>query len=40
VVLDQGKIIESGTYDQLIEKNGFFADLVARQRLDAGPAEL
>lgn len=34
VVLDQGKIVEDGTYDQLILNNGFFADLVARQRLD------
>ena len=35
VVLDQGHIIEDGTYEDLIAKNGFFADLVARQRLDA-----
>ena len=35
VVLDQGHIIEAGTYEDLIAKNGFFADLVARQRLDA-----
>jgi len=35
LVLDKGSIIEDGTYDALIEKGGFFADLVARQRLDA-----
>ena len=35
IVLDHGKIIEDGTYDELIGKNGFFAELVARQRLDA-----
>ena len=35
LVLDDGKIIEDGTYDELIEKNGFFAGLVERQRLDA-----
>ena len=35
LVMDKGAIIEDGTYDQLIEKNGAFADLVARQRLDA-----
>ena len=35
LVLDKGGIIEDGTYDELIAKNGFFADLVARQRLDA-----
>lgn len=34
IVLDEGKIIEDGKYDELIEKNGFFAELVARQRLD------
>ncbi len=34
LVLDGGRIVEDGTYDQLIEQNGFFAELVARQRLD------
>jgi len=34
VVLDGGEIIEDGTYDELIEKNGYFAELVERQRLD------
>jgi ABC-type bacteriocin/lantibiotic exporter with double-glycine peptidase domain len=34
IVLDKGKIIEDGSYDQLIAKHGFFADLVERQRLD------
>ncbi len=33
IVLDKGKIIEDGSYEELIEKNGFFAELVARQRL-------
>lgn len=37
IVLDHGKIIEDGKYDELIEKNGFFAELVARQRLDSTP---
>lgn len=37
IVLDRGKIIEDGKYDELIEKNGFFAELVARQRLDEAP---
>ena len=37
IVLDHGKIIEDGKYDELIEKNGFFAELVARQRLDDVP---
>ena len=34
IVLDNGHIIEDGTYDELISKNGFFAELVARQRTD------
>ena len=34
LVLDGGKIIEDGTYDELLAKNGFFADLVARQIVD------
>lgn len=35
LVLDGGTIVEDGSYDELIEKGGFFADLVARQRVDA-----
>ena len=34
LILDDGRIVEEGTYDELIRKNGFFADLVERQRLD------
>ena len=34
IVLEGGKIIEDGTYEELIENNGFFAELVDRQRLD------
>ena len=34
LVLDGGRIVEDGSYDALIEKGGFFADLVARQRLE------
>ena len=34
LVMDQGKIIEDGTYEELIAKNGAFAELVERQRLD------
>lgn len=34
IVLDHGHIIEDGTYDELLAKDGFFAELVARQRLD------
>ena len=28
--------MEDGTYDELIAKKGFFAELVERQRLDTG----
>ncbi len=34
IVLDGGKIIEDGTYDELMAKKGFFADLVERQMID------
>ena len=34
LVLDGGQIVEDGTYDELIDKGGFFAELVERQRLD------
>ncbi len=34
IVLDKGRIIEDGTYEELIGQNGFFAKLVARQRLE------
>lgn len=34
IVLDKGHIVEDGTYDELIEKNGFFAELVERQRVE------
>ena len=33
IVLDGGKVIESGKYDELIEKKGFFYELVERQQL-------
>ncbi len=34
LVMDHGAIIEEGNYDELIRKNGYFAELVDRQRLD------
>ena len=33
LVLDGGKIIEDGTYEELIAQGGYFAELVERQRL-------
>lgn len=34
IYLEGGKIVEDGNYEELIAKNGKFAELVARQRLD------
>lgn len=34
LVLDGGEVIEEGSYEQLIGKGGYFAELVKRQRLD------
>ena len=34
--MDKGHIIEDGTYDELIAKNGYFAELVERQKLENG----
>lgn len=34
LVLEGGSIIEEGSYDELIGHNGYFAELVKRQRLD------
>lgn len=34
IVIDEGRIIEDGTYDELISLNGYFAELVERQRTD------
>ena len=34
LVLDKGQIIQQGTYDELINQEGFFAELVERQRVD------
>ena len=35
IYLEKGKIVEDGTYDELIALGGRFAELVERQRLDA-----
>jgi len=34
MVLDHGRIVEDGTYEELIAAGGTFAELVERQRLD------
>ena len=34
IVLDKGKIVEDGTFEELMENNGYFAELIERQRVD------
>lgn len=34
IVLDKGKIVEDGTYEELLKRNGYFSELVKRQRVD------
>ena len=34
IVMNNGKIEEEGTYDELVNNNGFFSELIKRQRLD------
>lgn len=36
VVLDNGTIVEDGTYESLMKKKGFFAELVKRQQVEKG----
>lgn len=33
-VLDKGRIVEDGTYEELVSKDGYFSELVARQQID------
>lgn len=33
LVMDEGAIVEEGGYEELIQRNGYFAELVARQRV-------
>lgn len=35
ICIDKGKIVEQGSYDDLIKKDGFFANLVKRQQLNS-----
>ncbi len=36
--MNKGTIIEEGTYEELIAADGYFAELVERQRLDTASA--
>lgn len=36
IKLEKGKIVEDGTYDELMKENGKFAELVARQQIGEG----
>ena len=35
IVMDEGRIAESGTFKELVDKGGLFADLVKRQTMGA-----
>jgi NHLM bacteriocin system ABC transporter ATP-binding protein len=40
IVLENGKIIEDGSYEELLKIGGYFRELIERQRLDiCGPSE-
>lgn len=38
IVLDGGRIVEDGTYDELIQAGGYFMELISRQSLEDTPA--
>jgi ATP-binding cassette subfamily B protein len=38
LVFDQGRVIESGTFDELVRQNGRFAELARAQFMVGGPA--
>jgi ATP-binding cassette subfamily B protein len=40
VVLDEGRVVEAGTHEELVQGGGLYAKLAARQRLERELAEL
>ncbi len=40
IVIDEGKIVEQGNHDQLVELNGIYADLHQKQLLEEELKEL
>ncbi len=40
IVIDEGRIVERGTHEMLIEKNGYYADLYRRQTIEAELEEI
>ena len=40
IVLDDGRIVERGTHEALVEKGGYYADLYSRQKSEAGLEEI
>jgi ABC-type multidrug transport system fused ATPase/permease subunit len=39
LVLDEGRIVERGTHDQLVDRGGLYADLYRQQLLEEELAE-
>jgi ABC-type multidrug transport system fused ATPase/permease subunit len=39
-VLDDGRIVERGNHEQLMEKGGYYADLYRRQTIEAELEEI
>ena len=38
IVMEDGKIIENGTHDALVKADGYYANLLRTQQMDAGNA--